>query len=386
MNLDLTEEQKLIQDTARDFAKSELEPVAARLDADKDRPTLLANLRKLAELGFMGLNIKEEYGGSEAGVVSFSVAMTEIARACASTAVTVSVNNMVCEVIQAIGSEEQKAAYIPKICSGEYAAGSFGLTENSAGSDPSGMGTTAVKDGDSYVINGSKIFITSAPYAGVFVVWAVTDKEAPKGKGISCFLIEAGTPGLTIGKEEKKMGQHASATNELIFDNCRVPASAMMGKPNDGFRIAVAELAGGRIGIGSLGLGIGLAAMDHAPRYASERQQFNQKITNFQAIQWMIADSYTELEAARLLLMNAAFRKELGRPFAKEASMAKVYATESANRACYNALQMLGGYGYTKDFPIERYARDARITTIYEGTSEIQRLIISREILRGLSA
>ena len=386
MNLDLNEEQKLIQDTARDFARSELEPVAAKLDADKDRTTLLANLKKLAELGFMGLNIREEYGGSEAGVVSFSVAMTEIARACASTAVTVSVNNMVCEVIQAIGSEEQKMAYIPKICSGEYAAGSFGLTENCAGSDPSGMCTTAVKDGDFYVINGSKIFITSAPYAGVFVVWAVTDKEAPKGKGISCFLIEAGTPGLTIGKEEHKMGQHASATNELIFDNCRVPASAMMGKPNDGFRIAVAELAGGRIGIGSLGLGIGLAAMDHATKYANERQQFGQKISNFQAIQWMIADSYTELEAARLLLMNAAFRKEQGRPFAKEASMAKVYATESANRACYNAMQMLGGYGYTNDFPIERYTRDARITTIYEGTSEIQRLIISREILRGLAA
>ncbi|MDR2550796.1 MAG: acyl-CoA dehydrogenase family protein [Desulfobulbus sp.] len=386
MNLDLTEEQKLIQDTARDFAKAELEPVAARLDQEKDRETLLANLKKLAELGFMGLNIKEEYGGSEAGVVAFSVAMTEIARACASTAVTVSVNNMVCEVIQAIGTEEQKNKYIPKICSGEYAAGSFGLTENSAGSDPSGMVTTAVKDGDFYVLNGSKIFITSAPYAGVFVVWAVTDKEAPKGKGISCFLIEAGTPGLTIGKEEKKMGQHASATNELIFENCRVPASAMMGKPNDGFRIAVGELAGGRIGIGSLGLGVGLAAMDHATRYANDRMQFSQKISNFQAIQWMIADSYTELEAARLLLMNAAFRKEHGRPFAKEASMAKMFATESANRACYNALQMLGGYGYTQDFPIERYARDARITTIYEGTSEIQRLIVSREILRGLSA
>jgi butyryl-CoA dehydrogenase len=386
MNLDLTEEQKLIQETARDFARAELEPVAARLDEDKDRETLLANLKKLAELGFMGLNIKDTYGGSEAGVIAFSVAMTEIARACASTAVTVSVNNMVCEVIQAIGSEEQKKAYIPKICSGEYAAGSFGLTETCAGSDPSGMCTTAVKDGDAYVLNGSKIFITSAPYAGVFVVWAVTDKEAPRGKGISTFLIEAGTPGLTIGKEEHKMGQNASATNELIFDTCRVPASAMMGKPNDGFRIAVAELAGGRIGIGSLGLGIGLAAMDHATRYAADRQQFCQKISNFQAIQWMIADSYTELEAARLLLMNAAFRKEQGRPFAKEASMAKVYATESANRACYNALQMLGGYGYTKDFPIERYARDARITTIYEGTSEIQRLIISREILRGLSA
>ena len=386
MHLDLTEEQKLIQDTARDFAKAELEPVAAKLDLEKDRPTLLANLRKLAELGFMGLNVKEAYGGSEAGVVAFSVAMTEIARACASTAVTVSVNNMVCEVIQAIGSEEQKTQYIPKICSGEYAAGSFGLTETCAGSDPSGMCTTAIKDGDSYILNGSKIFITSAPYAGVFVVWAVTDKEAPKGKGISCFLIEAGTPGLTIGKEEHKMGQHASATNELIFDNCRVPASAMMGKPNDGFRIAVAELAGGRIGIGSLGLGIGLAAMDQATRYANERVQFNQRISNFQAIQWMIADSYTELEAARLLLMNAAFRKEQGRPFAKEASMAKMYATESANRACYNAMQMLGGYGYTQDFPIERYTRDVRITTIYEGTSEIQRLIIAREILRGLSA
>ncbi|HEY4744380.1 MAG TPA: acyl-CoA dehydrogenase family protein, partial [Desulfuromonadaceae bacterium] len=258
MFLELTEEQKLIQETARAFAKAELEPVAAQLDQGGDRAPLLANLKKLAELGFMGLNVKDAYGGSEAGVVAFSVAMTEIARACASTAVTVSVNNMVCEVIQAIGSEEQKQAYIPKICSGEFAAGSFGLTETCAGSDPSSMCTQAVKDGDHYVLNGSKIFITSAPYAGVFVVWAVTDKEAPKGKGISCFLIEAGTPGLIVGKEEHKMGQHASATNELIFDNCRVPADAMMGKPNDGFRIAVAELAGGRIGIGSLGLGVGL--------------------------------------------------------------------------------------------------------------------------------
>ncbi|MCP3177716.1 MAG: acyl-CoA dehydrogenase family protein [Desulfuromonadales bacterium] len=386
MHIELTEEQKLIQDTARDFARNQLEPVAAKLDQDKDRDTLLGNLKQLAELGFMGLNVKEEYGGSEAGVVAFSVAMTEIARACASTAVTVSVNNMVCEVIQAIGSEEQKQNYIPKICSGEYAAGSFGLTETCAGSDPSGMVTQAVRDGDHYVLNGSKIFITSAPYAGVFVVWAVTDKEAPKGKGISCFLVEAGTPGLLIGKEEEKMGQHASATNELIFQDCRVPASALMGKENDGFRIAVAELAGGRIGIGSLGLGVGLAAMDHASRYATERVQFGQKISNFQALQWMIADAYTELEAARLLLMNAACRKEQGRSFAKEASMAKLFATEAANRACYQAMQMLGGYGYTKDYPIERYARDARITTIYEGTSEIQRLIISREILRNLAA
>src|SRR5512138_949919 len=384
MNLDLTEEQKLIQDTARDFAKAELEPVAAKLDLEKDRPTLLANLKKLAELGFMGLNVKECYGGSEAGVIAFSLAMTEIARVCASTAVTVSVNNMVCEVIQVVGSEEQKRAYIPKICSGEFAAGSFALTETCAGSDPSGMATTATDDGDAWVLNGSKIFITSAPYAGVFVVWAVTDKEALKGKGISCFLVEGGTPGLVIGKEEHKMGQHASATNELVFDNCRIPKSALMGKLNDGFRTAVAELAGGRIGIGSLGLGVGLAAMDCATRYTTERVQFGQKISMFQAIQWMIADGYTELEAARLLLMNAAWRKENGRSFAKEASMAKMYATEAANKACYKAVQMLGGYGYTQDFPVERYARDARITAIYEGTNEIQRVIISREILRNL--
>jgi alkylation response protein AidB-like acyl-CoA dehydrogenase len=386
MNLELTEEQKLIQDTARAFAKAELEPMAAKLDREDDRPAFVANLRKLAQLGFMGLNVKSEYGGSEAGVIAFSVAMVEIARACASTAVTVSVNNMVCEVIQALGTEEQKQAYIPRICSGEYPAGSFALTETGAGSDPAGMTTTAVLDGEHWVLNGSKIFITSAPYAGVFVVWAITDKSAAKGKGISCFLVEQGAPGLVIGKQEEKTGQHASATNELVFDNCRIPKSALMGKLNDGFRIAVGELAGGRIGIGSLGLGVGLAAMDYATRYATERSQFGQKISNFQAIQWMIADAYTELEAARLLLLSAAYRKETGKTFAKEASMAKLFATEAGNKACYQAVQMLGGYGYTRDFPVERYARDVRITAIYEGTSEIQRLIISREILREFAA
>ena len=385
MFLELSEEQKLIQETARDFARAELEPLAARLDREDDRPAFLANLKKLAELGFMGLNVSADFGGSEAGAVAFSVAMTEIARACASTAVTVSVNNMVCEVIQSVGSQSQKEAYIPRICSGEYAAGSFALTETGAGSDPAGMTTTAVADGDHWVLNGSKIFITSAPYAGVFVVWAVTDKEAPKGKGISCFLVEQGAPGLGVGKQEEKTGQHASATCELIFDNCTIPRSALMGELNDGFRIAVGELAGGRIGIGSLGLGVGLAAMDFATRYATERVQFGQKIASFQAIQWMIADAYTELEAARLLLMQAAFRKESGKSFAKEASMAKMFATEAANRACYSAVQMLGGYGYTRDYPVERYARDARITSIYEGTNEIQRVIIAREILRNLA-
>ena len=385
MFLELTQEQKLIQETSRDFARAELEPLAAKLDREDDRPAFLANLKKLAELGFMGLNVSAAYGGSEAGAVAFSVAMTEIARACASTAVTVSVNNMVCEVIQAIGSQEQKEAYIPRICSGEYAAGSFALTEAGAGSDPAGMTTTAVQDGDQWVLNGSKIFITSAPYAGVFVVWAITDRDAPRGKGISCFLVEPGAPGLVIGKQEEKTGQHASATCEVIFDDCRIPRGALMGKLNDGFRFAVGELAGGRIGIGSLGLGVGLAAMDFATRYATGRVQFGEKISSFQAIQWMIADAYTELEAARLLLMQAAFRKDAGRSFAKEASMAKMFATEAANRACYSAVQMLGGYGYTRDFPVERYARDARVTTIYEGTNEIQRVIIAREILHSFA-
>jgi alkylation response protein AidB-like acyl-CoA dehydrogenase len=384
MNLELTETQKMIQDTARNFAKTELEPVAAKLDQQGDRETFLKNLRKLGELGLMAINVNSEYGGSEAGVIAFSLAITEIARACASTAVTMSVNNMVCEVIQAVGSEEQRRAYIPKIASGEYYAGGFGLTETSAGSDPAGMRTTAIADGDTYVLNGNKLFITSAEYAGVFVVWAVTDPKGKKGKNISTFLIENGTKGFTVGRAEHKMGQHASVTNELIFEDCRVPKTALMGKLNDGFRIAAGELAGGRIGIGSLGLGCGLAAMDYATRYAINRVQFEQPITNFQAIQWMIAESYTELEAARLLLMNAAFKKENGKYFAREASMAKYYATEAAERACYNAIQILGGYGYTAEYPVERYARDVRITSIYEGTNQIQRLIIARDILGAL--
>lgn len=385
MNFDLTEEQRLIQDTAREFAIAELEPAAAGLDRGEDDGIFYANLAKLAELGFMGLNIHDSYGGSEAGVIAFSLAMTEIARACASTAVTVSVNNMVGEVIQALGNEEQKKKYISRICSGEYPAGAFALTESGAGSDPAGMTTTAVRHGEDWVLNGSKIFITSGSCAGVFVVWAVTDPKAPKGKGISLFLVEAGTQGLIIGRREDKMGQHASPTNEVLFQDCCIPPTAMMGKENDGFRVAVAELAGGRIGIGSLALGIGLAAMDKAVAYSLERAQFGKKISNFQAIQWKIADMYTDLEAARLLLMHAAFKKEQGRPFAKAASMAKLFATETANKACYEALQIFGGYGYTREFPIERYARDARVTSIYEGTSEIQRLIIAREILKEFS-
>ncbi len=384
MHLELSEEQKIIQETARLFARQELEPVAARLDREPDQATFVANLKKLAVLGFMGLKIREEYGGSQAGMVAFSVALTEIARACAATAVTVSVNNLVCDVIQAVGSETQKKTYIPRLCSGEYPAGSFALTEPEAGSDPAGMKATAVLDGDEWVLNGTKRFITSAPFAGIFVAWAVTDRSAPKGKGISCYLVEAGTKGVIIGRHEEKMGQRASATTEVLFEDCRIPEDALMGKLNDGLRTAKSELMGGRLGIGSLSLGVGLAAMDYATRYARTRVQFDQEIVQFEGIQWMIADAYTELEAARLLLMQAAYDADRGRNFTRQAAMAKLFASEAANRACYAAIQMMGGYGYSSEYPLERYSRDVRVASIYEGTSEIQRVIIAKEILKSL--
>lgn len=385
MHLALTEEQALIQDTARRFAAAELEPVAAEVEHPASRAIYLKNLKQLAELGFMGLNVEPEYGGTGAGVVAFSVAVTEVARACASTAVTMSVNNMVAEVIQAIGNEAQKQRYIERICTGEYAAAGFCLSEAGAGSDPSSMKTRAVRDGEHYVLNGTKMWISNAEYAGVFVVWAVTDSSAPQGKGISCFLVEADIPGLYIGPHEHKMGQRGSSTNPVIFEDVRVPASAMLGRENDGFRIAVGELTGGRIGIGSLALGVGNAAIDIARRYITEREQFGKRIADFQGIQWMLADTYTELEAARLLLMSAAYQKQSGQAYAKAASMAKLFATESANKACYTALQLMGGVGYTEAMPLERLARDARVTTIYEGTSEIQRVIIARELLREVA-
>ena len=385
MDFSLTEEQQIIQSTARRFAAAELAPVAAQLDQGVGgRAPLLANLKKLAGLGFMGLNIRASYGGCEAGPVAFSLAITEIARACAATAVTVSVTNMVAEVIQAMGSEVQKATYLPRLCGGDYPAGGFCLTEACAGSDAAGMQTSAVREGDHYLLNGAKVFITSAEYAGVFVVWAVTDPHAPRGKGISTFLVDQDTPGLRIGKAEEKMGQRASATNEVSFDNCRLSASALLGAENEGFRQAMSELAGGRIGIGSLALGIGLAAMDYARDYLIEREQFGQPLANFQGLQWMLADRYTELEAARLLLMQAAYLKERGLAFDQAAAMGKLFATEKANAACYSALQMLGGNGYIRDHPLERMARDVRITSIYEGTSEVQRIIIARELLREL--
>lgn len=378
MDFSLTEDQRLIQETAANFAGSVLAPAAIKVATD--RALFLQNLRALAELGFMGLNVSAEYGGSDVGTVAFSLAITEIAKACASTAVTVSVNNMVAEVIESVADETQKTRYLPRLCDGTYPAAGFCLTEAGAGSDPAGMRTTATRDGDDWVLNGSKLYITSAEYAGLFVVWAVTDKTAAKGRGISCFLVEADTPGITIGAAEKKMGQHASSTNEVVFSDCRVPGSALMGRENQGYKIAVSELTGGRIGIASLALGLGYAAMDYAKAFIQERSQFDQRIAEFQGVQWMVADAYTELEAARLLTMQAAYNKQAGRPYAKQASMAKLFASETANKVCGTAVQLLGGAGYLEDHPVERYLRDARITTIYEGTSQIQKIIISKHL------
>ena len=384
MHFAFTAEEALIRATAERLAAERLAPQAAALDRGQGRSEFLANLRLLAENGFMALNVDPDFGGSGAGTVAFALSIEALAHACASTAVTVSVTNMVGEVVQADGSTEQKQRCLPLLADGTWPAGAFCLTESGAGSDPAGMTTRARRDGDHWVLDGQKIYITSAEYAGVFIVWAVTDPERPKGKGISCFLVEAGTQGLVVGKAEEKMGQHGSATNTVHFDACRVPASALMGRENDGFRIAVGELAGGRIGVAALSLGIARAAMDAAKSYAAERRQFGQSIAGFQGLQWMIADRETDLEAARLLILSAAARKDRGEPFAKEASMAKLFASEAAHRATDTALQIHGGAGYVKDYPVERYVRDARITRIYEGTSEIQRLIIARETLRNV--
>lgn len=365
----------------RDFTEKNIKPVAALYDEEKQFP--YQNLKKMAQLGLMGMNIPVESGGSEVGVVAYSLAITEIAKGCASHAVTTSVTNMVAEVIIEFGQEEIKRKHIPKLCSGEYPAGSFAITEPHTGSDAANLRTTAVRQKDTYILNGSKTLITSGDASGVTVVWAVTEKNAKKGRGMTAFAVEKGTPGFIVGKAEEKMGHRASSTNELSFDNCIVPADCVLGKEGEGFKIAMMELDGGRIGIGSLAVGVGFSAIDFAIQYVKEREAFGKPLSSFEAIQWMIADSYTGLEAAQLLVLRAAYLKENKLPFTKEASMAKLFATETARNVALRAVQMLGGYGYTRDYPVERYLRDIIGTTLYEGTSEVQRIVISRDILQG---
>jgi alkylation response protein AidB-like acyl-CoA dehydrogenase len=382
MHFELTETQKLIRDTARDFAQRRVAPMAAVIDRDSIFPREL--LRELAGLGLMGVNIPEHLGGAQAGAVAYVLAMSEIARACASTAVTMAVTNMVGEVISAFGTEQQRERHVRKITSGEYECASFALSEPEAGSDAGGLRATARRDGDGWVLDGQKMWITSGDHAGVLVVWARTADSAsrPGTKGISAFLVEPGMPGFSVGKHEDKMGLRGSTTVSLLFEDCRLPADALLGVENQGFRIAMAALDGGRIGIGAQAVGMASGALEDAAAYAKDRKQFGHPIADFQAIQWMIADSRVELDAARMLVLRAAWLKDQGRPFSAEASMAKVYASEAAVRICNRAFQMHGGVGYTKDFSIERRLRDCRVTTIYEGTSEIQRLVIARNLLR----
>jgi alkylation response protein AidB-like acyl-CoA dehydrogenase len=379
MQLELNEVQRLVRDSARGFAQQHIAPKAADIDREGRIPRDV--LQGLADLGLFGVNVPERLGGAEAGVVAYSLAMQEVARACASTAVTMAVTNMVGEVIAAFGSDAQRERYNPRLCSGELPAGSFALSEPEVGSDPGAMSTVARRDGDGWVLDGSKQWITSGDFAGVFVVWARTGEPGPRG--ISCFLVEAGTPGLVVGRHEDKMGVRGSSTTGLHFEGCRVAADALLGELHGGFKIAMMALDGGRIGIASQAIGIADAALSAAKAYAKDRHAFGGPIANHQAIQWMIADSETELEAARLLTLRAAWMKERGGRFSSEAAMAKVYATEAAGRICDRAVQVHGGYGYTKDFAVERHLRDVRVTRIYEGTSEIQRIVISRETLKA---
>ncbi|UQA58670.1 acyl-CoA dehydrogenase family protein [Polyangium aurulentum] len=378
MDLELTETQALVVRTAREYAERVIRPAAADLDREERFPREI--LQGLAELGLMGVNVPSALGGAEAGVVAYALAMMEVARACASTAVTMSVTNMVAEVISRFGTEEQRARYVPRLCSGEYAAGSFALSEPEAGSDPGSMRTVAERTEDGWVLRGQKQWITSGAYAGVFVVWARTG--GPGTRGLSAFLVEGGTEGLRAGKPEDKLGLRASNTVPITLDDCRVPADALLGSEGEGFKIAMMALDGGRIGIASQAIGISTASLEAGVDYARQRKQFGHAIGDYQAIQWMIADSRTELDAARMLALRAAYLKESGAVFSAEAAMAKVYASEAAVRITNRMVQLHGGYGYVRDFPAERHLRDARVTTIYEGTSEIQRIVIARHALR----
>ena len=379
MSYKFTEEQLMIQSMVRDLARTEFAPKAMERDKTKEFP--VDNLKKLGELGLMGMMVPPEYGGSGADTISYVVALAEVAYACASTAVVMSVHNsIVCESILRSGTEDQKKKYLPKLASGEI-LGAFALTEPNAGSDPSSQTTKAVFEGDRYVLNGTKRFTTTGKNAGLVIVTAKTDETA-RHKGISAFLVERDTPGLTVGPLEDKMGLRASDTADLIFEDCQIPAENRLGNEGDGFLIAMTGLDGGRIGIAAQSVGVAQAAFDASVQYAREREQFGQSISKFQGLRWIVADMATEIEAARLMMLSAAEMKDNGENYTLQASMAKLFASEMVNRITAKAVQLHGGYGFTKEYPVERFYRDARVFTIYEGTSEIQRVVISNLIFR----
>jgi butyryl-CoA dehydrogenase len=378
MDFELNEEQRMVRDMVRELAQNEIAPRAAEVDKSEQFPA--ENVRRLGELGLLGLPFSERYGGGGGDNLSYAIAVEEVARACGSTALIFAAHvSLGTAPIHSFGSEEQKQKWLPRLCSGK-GLGAFGLTEPEAGSDAGATRTVAVRDGDSYVLNGSKMWITSGAIADVVNCTAKTDPAAGT-QGISCFLVEKGTPGFNPGKNEPKMGLKGSVTSALSLENCRVPASSILGKEGEGFRQMLITLDGGRVSIGAMALGLAQAALDQATAYSKQRVQFGQSIAHFQAVQWMIADMATEIDAARLMVYRAAAMEDAGVRFTKEAAMAKLFASEVAERAAYKAVQIHGGYGFSREYPVERIYRDQRLCAIGEGTSEIQRLVIARQVL-----
>lgn len=379
MDFELTEEQRMVQEATRAFAEKEIKPVASRLDHEGAYPH--EELKKLSAIGLMGVFVPEEFGGAGMDRVAYVAALEEISKIWASLGVIMSVNNsLVCGPVLRFGSEAQKKRYLPLLARGEW-VGCYALTEPGAGSDAGSIQTQARRVGSDYVLNGSKVFTTNGSRANLAVVYAVTDSSAGKN-GISAFLVERTTPGYVVGKIEDKLGLRSSETAALQFEDCRISAENLLGREGEGFRIALETLDGGRIGIAAQALGIAQGCLEESLAYSKERKQFGQPIANFQAVQAMLADISMELDGARLLTYRAAWLQQQNKKVTREAAMAKLFASEASNRAAYKALQIFGGYGYIKDFVVERLFRDARVTTLYEGTSEIQRLIIARQLLR----
>ena len=379
MNFTLTKEQELVRQMVRDFAVNEVKPIAAEIDVTERFP--MENVKKMGELGMMGIPFSIEFGGAGGDVLSYIIAVEELSKVCATTGVILSAHTSLCaSLINENGTPAQKEKYLRDLCTGNK-IGAFGLTEPGAGTDAAGQQTTAVLDGDNYILNGSKIFITNGGVADTFIVFAMTDKS--KGtKGISAFIVEKGFPGFSIGKKEDKLGIRASSTTELIFENCVVPKENLIGREGKGFGIAMKTLDGGRIGIAAQALGIAEGALDEAIKYMKERKQFGRPIAAFQGLQWMVAEMSTKIEAARFLVYKAAWLKENKQPYSIDAARAKLYAAEVAMDVTTKSVQLFGGYGYTKEYPIERMMRDAKITEIYEGTSEVQKMVISGSLLK----
>ena len=378
-NIEYTEEQLMLRDMVREFAKNEIEPKAAEIDETCEFP--METMKKMGELGLLGIPFPEEYGGSGMDTLSLAMAIEEVAKACGATCLSMAAHISLCATpIFLFGTEEQKQKYLKPLASGSV-LGSFCLTEPSSGSDSGAAKTTAVLQGDHYVLNGSKVYVTNGGVADTFVVFAKTDSE--KGvHGMSAFIVEKNFDGFVIGKKEDKLGVRASDTRPISIENCKVPSENLLGEENKGFKLALITLDGGRIGIGSMAVGLAQAALEKSAAYSKEREAFGKPIAELQAIKWMLADMVTEIHGARLMVHHAACLRDRGKPFTKEAAMAKLFASEMAMRATKNGIQVHGGYGYCKDYPVERYWRDAKLTVIGEGTSEIQRLVISREILK----